>query len=409
MNIRKYNPVLDREAVHRIWKESGWLEDGKEETMDIFIRGCETWVGEIAGAVEFLVMTAPGNMRYLQVDIPFSGVMSVNTGRVSRQLGLARKFTAQAIARAAEKGAWISGLGIFEQGFYNQLGYGSGGYEHVIYFDPADLKIQKKCRIPRRLTEKDFAEIHYSRLQRLKNHGSVSFFNNQISLAEIKWGKKGFGIGYYDDTGSEITHHVWMEEQGGEHGPYFVNWMSYRNYEQFLELMSYLKSLEDQVRLIGIIEPAQIQLNDLLQYPFRYRIITGKSRFENRIKASSWWQMRICDLEKVIHNTSLPGKRLQFNLILTDPISHYLGNTGKWCGIGGNYLLSLGRKSFLKRATSADLPTLHASVNAFTRMWLGVRPASGLAVTDDLKGPADLLAELDNLFCIPEPHQDWEY
>ena len=42
-------------------------------------------------------------------------------------------------------------------------------------------------------------------------------------------------------------------------------------------------------------------------------------------------------------------------------------------------------------------PTLTATVNAFTRLWLGVRPATGLAVTDDLSGPPELLQQLDQL------------
>ena len=35
---------------------------------------------------------------------------------------------------------------------------------------------------------------------------------------------------------------------------------------------------------------------------------------------------------------------------------------------------------------SVGLPTLTATVSAFTRMWLGVRPATGLTITDDLQG-----------------------
>ncbi|MBU7045828.1 MAG: hypothetical protein HXS54_05275, partial [Theionarchaea archaeon] len=50
-----------------------------------------------------------------------------------------------------------------------------------------------------------------------------------------------------------------------------------------------------------------------------------------------------------------------------------------------------------------------ASVNAFTRMWLGVRPATGLAVTDNLHGPQELLSDLDHILCIPEPHPDWDF
>jgi hypothetical protein len=48
-------------------------------------------------------------------------------------------------------------------------------------------------------------------------------------------------------------------------------------------------------------------------------------------------------------------------------------------------------------------------VGAFTRMWLGVCPATRLAVTDNLRGPQGLLDDLDRILCIPEPHPDWDF
>jgi len=52
---------------------------------------------------------------------------------------------------------------------------------------------------------------------------------------------------------------------------------------------------------------------------------------------------------------------------------------------------------------------LDASVGAFTRLWLGVRPASGLAITDDLAGPDDLLAQLDASLRLPTPQAGWSF
>jgi hypothetical protein len=51
---------------------------------------------------------------------------------------------------------------------------------------------------------------------------------------------------------------------------------------------------------------------------------------------------------------------------------------------------------------------MKATVNAFTRLWLGVCPASSLAVTDDLQAPAVLLDELDRMLRLPQPHVGWE-
>jgi hypothetical protein len=42
-------------------------------------------------------------------------------------------------------------------------------------------------------------------------------------------------------------------------------------------------------------------------------------------------------------------------------------------------------------------------------MWLGVRPASGLAVTDELAGPPALLEQLDDVLLLPTPRPDWEF
>ncbi len=55
------------------------------------------------------------------------------------------------------------------------------------------------------------------------------------------------------------------------------------------------------------------------------------------------------------------------------------------------------------------LPVLDASVGAFTRLWMGVRPATGLALTDDLAGPPALLDALDEAFRLPTPRAGWIY
>ncbi len=409
MKLRKFNPEKDKKAGYRIWKEVGWLEKGKEKVMDIFLKCCDTWVAEINGEAEFLALTTSGTFRYLEEELPFSGITGVTTSRIARKLGLAKEISAYVIAKAAEKGAWISGLGIFEQGFYNLLGYGSGGYEHIIYFDPADLKIDVNFRVPERLYEANYRAIHKSRLNRLKTHGAVSFDDYHSTQAEIKWTKQGFGLGYFDGPNGELTHHFWASNRGGEHGPYFISWLAYQNYDQFLELMALIKSLGDQVRLIGMTEPAEIQLQDFLKYPFRYRIASEKSKYESKMRAASWWQMRICNLEKCLEKTHLQGEEVSFNLELSDPIEEFLAKDTEWKGISGNYIIKLGEQSSALKGKDKSLPTLQTSVGPFTRMWLGVRPATGLAVTEDINAPKDLLKQLNKVFLLPDPKPGWEY
>ena len=65
-------------------------------------------------------------MRYLDETLPFSCITGVTTSRVARKLGLAGKLTAVAVAHEAADGAAVVGLGMFEQGFYNRLGFGNG-------------------------------------------------------------------------------------------------------------------------------------------------------------------------------------------------------------------------------------------------------------------------------------------
>ena len=108
--------------------------------------------------------------------------------------------------------------------------------------------------------------------------------------------------------------------------------------------------------------------------------------------------------------TRLDGPTARFNLVLKDPIEKYLDADAPWRGLSGEYVITLGPESSAEPGADPALPTLTASVGAFTRMWLGVRPATGLAVTDDLDGPPELLSALDRTLRLPVPGLcGWEY
>jgi len=185
--------------------------------------------------------------------------------------------------------------------------------------------------------------------------------------------------------------------------------MAYQNYDQFLELLSLLKSLGDQVLAVRMREPPGIQIQDLLVQPFKYRKLTRHSDFENNMRSSAYWQMRILDFKGCIQKTQLEGESVQFNLELYDPIEHYLDQKTGWRGIGGQYIVSLGSDSDLEQGKNSKLPTLSADVGAFTRLWLGARSATSLSVTDKLSGPEELVADLDRIFRVPEPKPDWDF
>ena len=76
----------------------------------------------------------------------------------------------------------------------------------------------------------------------------------------------------------------------------------------------------------------------------------------------------------------------------------------------GNYIISLGKKSSCKNGFDKKLDTLDTTVNAFTRLWLGVLPASSLQLSEKLTGNNELILKLDKAFAsLPKPHTDWDF
>ncbi len=409
MNYRDYDSQKDKDAVRRIWLEIGWVNKEKIATADLFTEAGRTIVAELNGAAECVVSVMPGTLRYIDEDLPFASVTAVATSRIARRKKLAGRLTALAIARAAADGALISGLGMFEQGYYNKLGFGTGSYEHWVSFDPAQLRVKTKARTPRRVTLDDWELVHNSRLARWRGHGACSLKPPKATKAEMIWSTNGFGLGYRDGANGELTHHFWSMADNVEFGPYTILWITYQNPQQFLELMALIKSLGDQVRLVKMWEPRGIQFQDLLEKPFRQHAVTRKSEFENRIRAAAYWQMRVCNLRECLARTHLRCVAIRFNLKLTDPIENFLERDAPWRGISGEYIVTLGQTCGAESGVDASLPTLQASVGAFTRMWLGVLPATGLAMTDKLTAPRELLERLDWAFRLPKPKPDWEF
>ncbi len=410
MPPRPYNPERDREAIHRIWREVHWIKNEiQADALDHFLEDARAFVADLDGEAECMAATTPATLRYLDEDLRLSAVAAVTTSRIARKQGLGGRVTAAAIAADAADGALVSALGIFEQGYYDRLGYGTCGYEHWVRFDPALLTLKRKTRVPRRLTPDDWEMIHRAMLNRQQGHGAVNLLNASNFRAEMGWtGENAFGLGYTDGPDGPLTHFFWGDAKD-ENGPYSLIIFAFQNGEQFLDLMALVKALSDQVHLVEMREPRGIQLQDLLRHPFRQQHVTKDAEFANRITAKAYCQMRICDLPGCLAQTHLPGEPVRFNLVLHDPIEAYLDAGAPWRGISGDYVVTLGPASHAEAGTAADLPTLTASVGAFTRLWLGIRPATGLAVTDDLAGPASLLQSLDTLLRLPEAKPDWEF
>jgi hypothetical protein len=317
-------------------------------------------------------------------------------------------MSALAIAQSVAGGAMVSGLGMFEQGYYNRMGFGTTSYEHLISFDPRRLTVNGSERQPVRIGKGDWAEAHAARLGRMRRHGAVSFDSPFVTRSRMVQVARGFGLGYRD-AGGALTHYFWCRPLEMGMGPYRVEWMVYRNYAEFLELLGLIRNLGDQVRMIQVFEPGGIQFQDLLEEPIHSWVLTKRAPFAYNTETLADAQLRICDLEGCLARTRLRCGELTFNLTLRDAMEAFLPADAPWRGVGGEYVVTLGKTCGVEKGTVGDLPVLKASVNAFSRMWLGVRPATGLAATDEIAGPPELLEELDWAFRLPAPKRDWDY
>lgn len=411
MTYRDYDPEKDRAAVRRIWKECGWIRDIETDGVyvdNFFEIANDALVATIDGEAECAVHSTHGDIRYQDQELKLGGVSGVTTSHVSRKLGFAKDLTAQLLARQAEAGMEVSALGMFEQGFYNKLGFGTGTYEHSIRFDPATLTVDNDFRPPKRLKLSDFEQMHAAMRNRARGHGAVRLDPPKMMRTELGMASDPFGLGYFDGPNGSLSHFIWGETKG-EHGPYSITWRAWQTPDQLLELLALIKSLGDQVNQVSMLEIGTIQLQDLLKQPFRNRRGTSGGNFENTSRAMAYWQLRMLDLEACLAKTHLNTPTVRFNLELTDPVEEFLDKGNNWRGLSGNYVVELGEQSSGGQGRDAGLPTLKASVNAFSRMWFGIRPASSLAITDELTGEPELLAALDRTVRLPKAHFGWDF
>lgn len=406
--IRPYRPSEDAPACRRVWTEAGWVDGAKnEEAFTDFVDSARSLVGTLGGTAECLVNVHPGTLRYLDEEIGLACVTGVTTSRVARNQGLAARTTALALAEEAAAGTPVASLGVFEQGFYNRLGFGNGPYETWCTFDPAQLTIPTKPRTPSRITTADWQAVHDGRTLRRRWHGAACGLAPRLTRAEMLWGENAFGLGYFDSSG-RLTHHLWCTSDKPRRGPYSVDWMGYRTRDEFLELLGLLRGLADQVHSVELHEPPGLQLQDLLRQPFKGRRMTEASPHVQRAMSSAYWQIRLLDLEAALAQTHL-ATNVRFQLDLRDPIGEHLPPDAPWRGMTGHYVVELGESCAVRRGADASLPTLRASVGAFSRLWLGVRSATSLSWTDALEGSAELLTALDRAFLLPAPSSDWDY
>jgi predicted acetyltransferase len=390
--LDRYDPGRDLDAVNRLWKEIGWVEDDDDPGIVArWLTGGQSTVARIDGSAECLVQRTPGTIRYQAVDLPLSAVTAVTTSLVARRQGLASRLTAETLTEAAAGGAAVAALGAFDQGFYDRLGFGNGGYQNTVTFDPALLLVDHvPYRTPERLTVADHVDLHSLLQRRHRYHGTVVLDPPELIWSEMEWLSPPIGLGYRSE--GRLTHALYGRRKG-EHGPDLIQVVAYEEPAQVLELLRLLKELSDQIVTVRMLEPAGLQLQDLLATPLRDRRRTTGSEHATGLQAVAWWQLRILDLAAAIEAHASTGPSLRFNLTLTDPLSL----------VDGDYVVTIGTDSSIEPGSDPGADRLDASVNAFSRLWFGVGSATSLALTDQLSGSPALLAALDRSLVVPAP------
>ncbi len=405
--IRAYDETLDLDAVVRIWLEIGWLESAeKKPALRTLLAAGNTEVGLRDDEAECMVTWSPGSIRYQTTDLPMCAIAAVTTSHVGRRQGFASEMTTRALAQGAEAGCAVAILGMFDQGFYDKLGFGTAGYDHRLSFDPASLMVDHvPHRPPTRIAMDDWADMHHALANRKLSHGSVIINPPEFVAAEVRFGDKPFALGYRDDDGV-LTHFIYGQMKGA-YGPWHIHAIAYQDTDQLLELLRLLRELSDQCRSVRIMEPPDLQLQALLKYPMRESDRSTRSDHESFNRAIAWWQLRMLDVETCVAARHWVGESVKFNLALTDPIEDRLD--GAWQGIGGDYTITVGTNSCATRGHTDGLPTMRTGVGAFTRLWFGVRSPSAIAVSDDVDAPSGLLASLDEALLLPIPVPGWAF
>ena len=411
IEILDYDHDRDFEAVKRIMYAVGWMEDEDEaKSFEAEARAASGVIFPIDGQAECVALTVPGTLRHGDTDLEMTAFTGVVTSRIARKLGAARRLTAHALAVGRDAGGEVAAPNMFDQGYYDRLGFGTGAYSNRIKFDPATLRVDRPFRPPSRLTGRDWRDIYEAMHARLRGHGSIVLNVEEIVYAELSSydAAKTIGLGYYDGPGGTLSHFL-FGQTSGENGPYDIRWYAYQSTEQLLELLALIRSLGDQVYSLAMKEPPEIQFQDLIRKPIRSRDISRGSRHAAEHTTEAHSQVRILDLAKCLAKTHLDAGNVTFNLQLSDPVAEQLGDETPWRGVAGDYIVTLGEDCSAQPGRSTRLPTLRASVGAFSRLWLGVRNASSLAVTDDLRGDWTLLCELDRALRQARPHFGWPF
>ncbi len=405
-----YDKEKHLEKCISIWMDAGWLMNGQEKLANLWFDSADALVGKHVNDVVALGLAHSGTFHHAahSQNISFCAISAITVAFQGRKLGFAGTLTAELLARGAERGEAFAGLGMFEQGFYDRLGFANFPYTRIAEFRPSELMLSGSFSSdPVRLGKENWQDIHQNRINRLRYHGSVNL-PPVITRADMEINKKTFAIGFRNKNG-EMTHHYVVRSVKGEHGPMRVIWMAFQTPDQFKDILLSIKSFGDQIDIVSLQEPPGIQFQSLLRKPISSsRQSTGSVERKVGTRTGCWSQGRILDVEKCVNGMKCTGEECSFNLILTDPVEKYLDSSFEWRGCGGEYTIRFSNRSNAELGITEGLPVMQCSVNTFSKLWTGTAKASMLPYTDKITAPSSLLEKLDKTLNLPEPSFDWD-
>ncbi len=405
-----YDPEKHLEGSLTTWKDAGWLEKGKEDTAAEIFKASTGLVGTVDDSVLALVLSNTGDLHHVlhEATLPFCSVSGVTVAFQGRKEGFGAALTAELLAIAAGKGAVCAGLGMFEQGYYDRVGFSNMPYWRNFYLRPSEIDLDGSMSSrPVRLEKEQWSEIHRSRTRRFRCHGSVNL-EPVNTMDTMLLAPGAFVMGFRDPSG-ELTHHICFTSCKGENGPLHTGWLAYRNRHQFHDLMLLLRSMGDQIDLIQLMEPPGIQLQSIVKKPLAQRRRSFQDPLKRvDIRTLAWTQCRILDLKGAIDGMRCPGEPCSFSLTLHDPVEGFLDGSMAWRGCSGEYTVHLSENSFVETGHTGGSPLMRCSLNTFTKMWNGTARPAMLPFTDRVEASEELLMDLERALFMPEPSFDWD-
>ncbi len=408
----------DMDDILRVWTETGWFdgEDRPERFIKQFFEANDgrSVVARLNGHTESVVHRSLGSMHYDDTQVSLGGVTAVTTSRIARRLRMASRLTARTVAHLGDEGVAVAALGMFEQGFYDRVGFAAGSYENRVQVYPGDLDIPVPYRTPERLDlDDDLEEIHAAIVDRMPWHGGIAVGGERLSQAGAQIDDQPTLFGYRTDG---TLSHFLMLEMKGENGPDRVLGMAYQTKYQCLELLRLIQEWGDQVDSIRFVEPVWLKAQEFMRQPGREYRRTKGTAHEMHIDADAWWQARIVDLDACVRAMRPAGREFSIAVEVDDPIQDHLvdsGYAGSWQPLSGLWRLTFGPNAGAERLapdTANDTPAdLVTTVNALTQWWLGVTSADTLAVVGAFEAKPDVIDQLDDLTAhLPTPQLGWD-